>query len=1774
VDDVNNSINVGLHLFKSGQGVLYSDAGGGAITGLESGTIYYAVVLDSSTIQLALSEEDALAASPVIVDISALGISGTHKISEIEAIRDGSVWSDSQLRFSVGGGWLKKVADTTTRIEAANVSGANIVLDAVAIGSNTEEVVIDLSSGLQELTDTQKVVLAAAERENITIIDGPDDSITVGRPHDLTTGDGFDLGAMFKLYNIDGLNEGQTYYAIVIDAFTFQLASTEANALAGTVDVDIISHETRVGSKEDIDISASGTITATSDTYIYLGSEQAFNIDTINAGGAVQIKVGDVITDASSAELANITATELLLEAAGGSIGSSGDLLDITLTSNGRLTARAEESIHIKSLGTDLYVDTLFSKDSIVLRSDGSILDAYDNDNENIDTVSLSLYSAAGIGVDGNALELNQRPDGLLYADAVGSIYLSEVAGDMNIDRITSTTGDVTLTADVSILDYNNDLNANIIANNIKLLSSIGSVGADLNDLDIDTAFSGTGTLEINSNNSAHITETAGDLSIYQIASTLGTVFVANPVGQILNGNVSGANVISGSTLLFAASNIGTELNPLGTIVGFLEGYSTSGDVWISNTGNLTLGGVTGSTKIISGGDLNVVASSPVTVTVSQDAASISILATDDDETVSGNEAPDHLIVKSGVTLNATSGSVLLQAGDDLIIEAGASILATGTVTLEGDFGDADTGVGSLIDIQGTVSGSSILIRGNDDDDIIVITGVTADTDVQTFAGNDIIRVGSLATATTNSGGELSSNTANLTIDGGDHSVGDSLLLDDSANTTGNNFTLTDSGITGLFGSGTLSYTRIENLDLVLGSGDDVVNIQSTSAGSQITINGSGGNDTFNISSDAPVNAGTLNDIAGDVIIEGGDDGDTLNLSDSGDSMDNSMTLTATSLSGLGMTGVITYADIEQLDVELGTGNDTIDIQTTATDVQTSISGNDGNDQFTVLTTGTDSQISISGNAGDDTFNLQTTATGSQTTVNGDTGADTFNLSSDAPTNSGGLSGFLGDVDVLGGDDKDRLNLSDAANTTDINLTVSDTGVTGLNIGLISYEDIQQLDVTLGSGNDTITVESTSADVETTIRGSLGDDTFNIQSTATGSLTTLIGDAGVDTFNISSDAPANVGTVNDIAGDVIIEGGDDTDSLNLSDAGDSTNNTLTVTDTRLTGLGMSGVITYADMDLLDVILGSGNDTIIIQSTATDIQTSISGNAGADTFNLQTTATGSLTTLSGDAGADIFNISSDAPNNAGTVNGIVGGVIIEGGNATDSLNLSDAGDTTDNTLTVTVTGLSGLGMAVGISYAGIDELDVALGSGNDTVAIETLAANAQTTISGNAGDDQVTVAATVNDGELTVFAGAGNDYIDAVAAGISVTLNGGLGDDVILGGAFSDRLTGGAGNDYIIGDYGQTSYQPFEKKLENLFEMSTSTSSVGGNDLISGGSGNDILIGAGGDDSLSGGTGLDILIGDGGQINFGPGDIISARTTHLLQGGNDSLDGGAGNDILFGGTGNNVFKGNFSEDLVLDFASVTLVNDSISRLDNSEAVQGGLLASNTTTLFAGTTTSPGSNLSFFSPAPGLGPEGIIIADISRPFLSGLFPNLARSAITDEFNTVQSSFSSSFPLRINISDELTTEQLLQQQADTDDAEESEALQQEGVDEMLLQEEQQSEVENTDQTNSSDELELQPEIDAEVETEAESEVESEAESETEAEDEARSTAIELGSLVAALSGWQVKADTEKKKRYNIRLTGKQRAQTARVLHWDEDQVKLIDKQAVNHAKPWYTA
>ena len=226
----------------------------------------------------------------------------------------------------------------------------------------------------------------------------------------------------------------------------------------------------------------------------------------------------------------------------------------------------------------------------------------------------------------------------------------------------------------------------------------------------------------------------------------------------------------------------------------------------------------------------------------------------------------------------------------------------------------------------------------------------------------------------------------------------------------------------------------------------------------------------------------------------------------------------------------------------------------------------------------------LDGNNGDDIINVQTID--GVTTVNGGNGSDTFNVGthalgvgSNANNNIDGVLNSISAALILNGNDpssgSDVLNVDDTDDSGTNTGNLTKTQITGLGMGGITYGTIETLNINLGSGVDTFTIESTHAGV-TNLNGNGGADIINIRTIS--GPTTVNTHAGADNINVGSNALGDTtdrdnnsdGTLNGIGALLTINGGgtgSERDLITVDDTADTASNTGVLTANRITGLG-------------------------------------------------------------------------------------------------------------------------------------------------------------------------------------------------------------------------------------------------------------------------------------------------------------------------------------------------------------------------------------------------------------------------------------------------------------------------------------------------------------------------------------------------------------------------------------------------------------------------------
>ncbi|MBJ7347600.1 MAG: calcium-binding protein [Thermoleophilaceae bacterium] len=236
------------------------------------------------------------------------------------------------------------------------------------------------------------------------------------------------------------------------------------------------------------------------------------------------------------------------------------------------------------------------------------------------------------------------------------------------------------------------------------------------------------------------------------------------------------------------------------------------------------------------------------------------------------------------------------------------------------------------------------------------------------------------------------------------------------------------------------------------------------------------------------------------------------------------------------------------------------------------------------------------------------------------------------------------------------------------------------------------------------------------------------------------------------------------------------------------------------------------------------------------------------------------------------------------------------------------------------------------------------------------------IGGLDGDDTLRSSASV---ASVIDGGDGNDTL--VGGSVADTLNGGNNNDTLDGGTGADALNGGAGTDTVTYASRSVAITVTVNGTANDGAASEADNVATDIENVVGGSSNDVLTGSTGNNVLTGGPGNDTLNGGGGSgvdtvdyssaggpvtvslattaqqntVNAGL-DTISLVANVTGSGFNDTLtgstaantlSGGAGDDTLDGNTGADQLIGNAGLDTATYAARTTAVTASIDGVAN-------------------------------------------------------------------------------------------------------------------------------------------------------------------------------------------------------------------------------------------------
>ena len=344
----------------------------------------------------------------------------------------------------------------------------------------------------------------------------------------------------------------------------------------------------------------------------------------------------------------------------------------IDITSGGPMIATSvstgnNNDIYLTTLAGDLFAGSINAgTGNVYLEANNNILDDA-NDTTVVKGNYISLIANnGGIGTGGNGpIDIDLGSGTLTLtsagAGAAGDILVDETSGDLNLSRINITTDIVTQ----QIIEIRNT-DGNIIidtaydvGNDILSLATTNVAGRDI-------IFTGSGSI------------------------TTDATVILNSSDEILGNPASGIDISAAAVELVAVNGIGST-NPIETAVSDLAANNTtSNDINITNTGPLTITMVGATNGVInSGGNVNITASSPLTVNspvtaagnITLTASGSSSMVTADDLTLNANVTST--VAGSTITLNA--GDAIKQTSGSVSIIGGGTIIATADT--EGDSG-------------------------------------------------------------------------------------------------------------------------------------------------------------------------------------------------------------------------------------------------------------------------------------------------------------------------------------------------------------------------------------------------------------------------------------------------------------------------------------------------------------------------------------------------------------------------------------------------------------------------------------------------------------------------------------------------------------------------------------------------------------------------------------------------------------------------------------------------------------------------------------------------------------------------------------------------------------------------------------------------------------------------------------------------------------------------------------------------------------------------------
>ena len=1225
------------------------------------------------------------------LDLGGISATGSAGVVSVAATGDiyvsGTTTAPGQVSLGAGG----SIIDAGGSIEAPKFLGLaqnNIGTVASPIHTITSTFAAHAATGTLGITNTGALEIGSIDGTDGVTAAGSAGVTTSGSltfKNELSaTGQTVTLlsqtGAIIDAHTGSADVSALTLNATAASGITFDTAITNLTANvtgAGSIEVreaDGITLSSVQAANGAISVEAAGTIVAgsvvsqtdadTNDIFLKATAGGGIQAGTVNAGATA----GDVTLDAgggiSMLVGGHVTSDALVAKAGSGiNLATTAKSADAQVTGAGDLTIDELDALAVSHLTTANGMVSLTTGGAVTL-AEGAVSAAggasdvtihaggaitgplAGNGSADIVGAIVQLVTAGAAGTLGasiaNPLEINttQRLDAQTQDS---SAFIDDLAGGLLVGTVDTGLGNLYLKALSGGITAANSGNgvADIVAAHVdlKVTGAASTIGTgEGSELDLNGS-----TLTLSTEGgSVFLADTAGGIAINTLNAGTGDLFLTAAGGAITDNDGGPAdNITANRLMLSATAGAGTDANPIEASVSNFEGSGGTGGVNLTNlSSGLVVGGVTSANSGVSATGGNVIIRTPNSLTIDEAIANtgggnVTLTAIDSADT------GDDLTVNADITATGGSGNVTLLAGDHFTLATGTTISAPGgTVDIHGDNGDADSGVGSTIALNGAIRANRLQVTsGSDDDTLTVADAIVTSQSINTGDGDDEITItagNTLGTGTLNAGDGDNAVTVSSAVE--------TLLTGDGKDTVN-------------------AYAQVTTLNT--GAGDDDVTTTDT-VGTLLTGDG---NDTVHASGQVTsLDTGigdddvTTTDTVGTLLA--GDGNDTVHASGQVTSLDtgigdDDVTTTdtvGTLLTGDGRDAIHAFGTVTTLNA--GDGDDTIDISAAVGtfdagkgndlllikaggSITTSADGGEGSDKFI---------YDHDGAGGDDfagpvTVNLQTrTGTGvasfdgferfEATTHSNDhlIGADTANAWHVASANAGDIGGagtfdFTGFENLTGGAQDDTFQFA------------TGTGIAGnLDGGTAGHDTIDYNGANFGAAA-TVVLDGSNGGTATTIGGRIDRIDEVIADADFAAANSLTGGGANNVWNITGPNSGNISHQFYFQNFGITGGGTADDNFVFADG-------------ALPPKPVHG--------------GPGSNTLDLSAWTSNIQWNITGDgAGTVTTTAGTFAFTGMTKLIGGSGNDRFTFADDT---------ILGGGLlspgaIEGNGGADFIDIS-------------------------------------------------------------------------------------------------------------------------------------------------------------------------------------------------------------------------------------------------------------------------------------------------------------------------------------------------------------------------------------------------------------------------------------------------------------------------------------------------------------------------